>query len=217
MDGCALLGEPVTPEFYVDFETVSDLDEDFSTFPIAGGQPLIFMIGCGYLAEAADRRVWTHRVFTASNLTLSEERRIIDEWLAHMTAVCEQAGVTLDGARAFHWSPAETSNLTSAYNAAFVRQGEPAWPRVPCLQRGRLQSDVRGVLLPQATPVRLSTMSMRCMPGPQPCSVVDTGTAPNFAKNGAECWLVAMSTRPAPRAAARSIRWFITARPRPRP
>jgi hypothetical protein len=123
--------EPVAPEFYVDFETVSDLDEDFSTFPVAGGQPLIFMIGCGYLAGPSDRRVWTHRVFTASSLTLAEERRIIDEWLAHMAAVCDDAGVTLDVARAFHWSPAETSNLTNAYNAAFVRQGEPAWPRVP--------------------------------------------------------------------------------------
>jgi len=123
--------EPAVPEFYVDFETVNDLDEDFSAFPIAGGQPLIFMIGCGHLAGAADGPVWTHRVFTASALTLAEERRIVDAWLAHMAAVCADAGVPLDCARAFHWSPAETSNLTNAYNAAFVRQGEPAWPSVP--------------------------------------------------------------------------------------
>ncbi|HIC14291.1 MAG TPA: hypothetical protein EYO83_04045, partial [Gemmatimonadetes bacterium] len=32
-------------EFFVDFETVSDLDDDFSRIPERGGQPLIFMIG----------------------------------------------------------------------------------------------------------------------------------------------------------------------------
>jgi hypothetical protein len=127
----AMWRDPVAPEFYVDFETVTDLDEDFSTFPVAGGQPLIFMIGCGHLAGAPDRPVWTHRAFTTASLTLVEERRIIDEWLAHMAAVCADAGVPLDRARAFHWSPAETSTLTSAYNAAIVRQGQPAWPAVP--------------------------------------------------------------------------------------
>ena len=35
-------GEPLL-EFYVDFETVSDLDDDFANLPEKGGQPLIFM------------------------------------------------------------------------------------------------------------------------------------------------------------------------------
>ena len=38
-------------EFYVDFETVSDLDDDFSKLPSKGGQPLIFMIGCGHVED----------------------------------------------------------------------------------------------------------------------------------------------------------------------
>jgi|SRR5713101_2688782 len=44
--------EPTVPEFYVDFETVSHLDDDFASFPEPGGQPLIFMIGCGQLTGA---------------------------------------------------------------------------------------------------------------------------------------------------------------------
>jgi hypothetical protein len=123
--------DPVVPEFYVDFETVSDLDDDFSAFPRAGGQPLIFMIGCGHFAGPADRRCWTFSAFTARSLSLPEERRIIDEWLAHMVGVCDDAGTTLDRARLFHWSPAETSTLTSAYNAAEIRQGRPGWPALP--------------------------------------------------------------------------------------
>jgi predicted RecB family nuclease len=37
----------------------------------------------------------------------------------------------LEEARLFHWSPAETSSLTEAYNAAIVRQGSPPWPKLP--------------------------------------------------------------------------------------
>ena len=35
-------------EFFVDFETVSNIEDDFSKFPKQGGQELVFMIGCGY-------------------------------------------------------------------------------------------------------------------------------------------------------------------------
>jgi len=119
------------PEFFVDFENVSDLDENFSTFPDAGGQALIFMIGCGHFTGPADALAWNFRVFTVDALVPGDERRAIEAWLAHMSAICEAAGRTLDQARVFHWSPAETSTLTEAYNAAHRRHGEPAWPAVP--------------------------------------------------------------------------------------
>jgi hypothetical protein len=121
----------VTTEFYVDFETVSDLDEDFARFPEAGGQPLIFMIGCAYLSGSAESPQWNHRVFTACSLTPAEERRIVEEWFAFMQRVCQESGSSLGDARVFHWSPAETSNLTEAYNAAHVRHGQPDWPTIP--------------------------------------------------------------------------------------
>jgi hypothetical protein len=63
--------EPVAAEFYVDFETVSDLNDDFTAFPEAGGQPLIFMIGCAQMS--ADSQ-WHHRFFTARSLTLPVAR-----------------------------------------------------------------------------------------------------------------------------------------------
>lgn len=127
----ALWRECSPAEFYVDFETVSDLDEDFRAFPLAGGQPLIFMIGCGWWSAAVDRPVWNHRVFTTPRLTLANERQIIEDWLATMAAVCLERGTTLAEARVFHWSPAETSTLVSAYNSAFERQGQPDWPTIP--------------------------------------------------------------------------------------
>src|SRR5262249_42005374 len=67
-------------EFYVDFETVSDLDDDFSQIPTRGGQPMIFMIGCGHVEDGD----WKFKSFTADALTEPCEAAIIDDWLAHM-------------------------------------------------------------------------------------------------------------------------------------
>ncbi|MGH7229701.1 MAG: hypothetical protein ACREIH_10885, partial [Nitrospiraceae bacterium] len=122
---------PKPAEFYVDFETVNDLDDDFSKLPQKGGQPLIFMLGCGYLADPSDTRTWTFKVFTADRLIPDEERRVITEWLAHMRKVCSGRKTTLEASRLFHWSPAETSTLTNAYNSAASRHGFPLWDRLP--------------------------------------------------------------------------------------
>ncbi len=90
-DGCKVLpervgtdretwGEPAAVEFYVDFETVSNLDDDFSAMPDAGGQPLVFMIGCGHMEEGK----WTFKVFTTDLLNEECEAEVIDAWFAHM-------------------------------------------------------------------------------------------------------------------------------------
>jgi predicted RecB family nuclease len=120
-----------TAEFYVDFETVSDLDDDFGKLPQKGGQPLIFMIGCGYLTNPSDPQTWTFKVFTAERLTPDEERRVISEWLANLRSVCAERKTNLEESRLFHWSPAEVSTLTTAYNSAASRHGLPSWDRLP--------------------------------------------------------------------------------------
>jgi hypothetical protein len=102
---------PAPVEFFVDFETVSDLDDDFTGFPLAGGRPMIFMIGCGQLLPG---RHWKFRTLTTDRLSDLEERRIIDEWLAYMREVCRARRTRLEEARVFHWSPAETVSLSTA-------------------------------------------------------------------------------------------------------
>ena len=37
-------------EFYVDFETVNDLNDDFSKIPTANGDNCVFMIGVGWIS-----------------------------------------------------------------------------------------------------------------------------------------------------------------------
>lgn len=111
-------------EFYVDFETVSDLADDFSRMPQRGGQPLIFMIGCGHL-EAGQ---WRFACFVADDLTEESEARIIGAWLAHMDAVKQRIAPSGDAPRVIHWSPAETSTFETAYNSARERHSDNGWP-----------------------------------------------------------------------------------------
>jgi hypothetical protein len=112
-------------ELYVDFETVNDLNDDFSTFPKKGGQSLIFQVGCGTYIEGT----WTFAQFTAHDLSSAAEADMIDVWLAHVDAVAKAAGLSgAADARLFHWSPAETTFMEGAYNSARARHPERGWP-----------------------------------------------------------------------------------------
>lgn len=111
-------------EFYVDFETMTDLADDFSHMPERGGQALIFMIGCGHIEDGE----WQFRTFLADEITEHAEAGIIDEWLSHMEGV--HARLTPDGEapHVIHWSPAEVGNFVTAYNSATARHPARAWP-----------------------------------------------------------------------------------------
>ncbi len=109
-------------EFFVDFETVGDLDDDFARFPERGGQPLIFMVGCGHV-EAGE---WKFECFIADRLDEPSEARAIDDWFAHMAAV--RARLAPDArAMVVHWSPHERFTLEEAFDAAVVRHPEKDW------------------------------------------------------------------------------------------
>ena len=62
-------------EFYVDFEYCSDLNDDFSKLPEKGGQPLIFMIGCGHVENGK----WRFKSLVVNDLSETEELRVIQE------------------------------------------------------------------------------------------------------------------------------------------
>ena len=104
-------------EFFVDFEDVHDLNDDFSTFPKSGGQAMIFMIGCGHLEEGD----WKFRCFVAARLNAPSEARIVEDWLAHMDQTSRHFGVR--DPQVFHWSNAEPTR----YKAARGRHAHRAW------------------------------------------------------------------------------------------
>ncbi len=111
-------------EFYVDFESVSDLNDDFSKMPQRAGTPMIFMIGCGHVEDGE----WVFRQFTVDILTPPEERRILDEWFAYMAAVRESEGPDGSLPLIFHWSPAERLSLVAEYNSVAFRHPDIDWP-----------------------------------------------------------------------------------------
>lgn len=113
-------------EFYVDFETVSDLADDFSTFPIRGGQPMIFMIGCGHIENGN----WEFKCFVADRLTEDYEASIIDQWYSHMSEV--KTRLVPDGPEpnAIHWHRAEPGWLEQDTDSAFNRHTGHHWTPV---------------------------------------------------------------------------------------
>lgn len=114
-------------EFYVDFEFCSDLNDDFRDLPQRGGQPLIFMIGCGHLEDGE----WRFRSFVAELLSEEEELRIIREWVEHMSAVRVRLDPGDAQPRIMHWSNAEVTAIENAHNSARNRHGEQAdWPHL---------------------------------------------------------------------------------------
>ena len=115
---------PAAGEIYVDFETVSNLRDDFVAFPKQGSQSLIFQIGCGRWVDGE----WRFEQFTAHSLTVTAEAEMLDRWIAHLRALAAEAGVPLAELRLFHWSAAETSMLETAYDSARHRHPERDWP-----------------------------------------------------------------------------------------
>ncbi len=114
--------DPSRLEFYVDFETVSDMDDDFTRIPDRGGQPMIFMIGCGHLEGGQ----WQFRCFTAEELTEACEASILNDWVTHMHSVRARLGAEGTEPLVIHWSKAETSSIRDAYNAAIRRHPSQA-------------------------------------------------------------------------------------------
>lgn len=117
-------GTPV--EFFVDFETVSDLDDDFTEIPNKGGQPLIFMIGCGYL----ENNEWKWKGFTVDSLEEDSEKVIIYQWLSYMSQVKESLDPLGEVPLVYHWSNAEQSTFESAFNSVQKRHPNEEWPEI---------------------------------------------------------------------------------------
>lgn len=118
---------PAPLELYVDFETVSNLADDFTSLPGVGGQPLIFQVGCGW-HEDGEWRFWQR---TADRLDPPSEAGIVDSWVGRVDGLLTVRGLGPADLRVVHWSHAEASSLDTAYNDARTRRPAKAWPDIP--------------------------------------------------------------------------------------
>ena len=107
-------------EFFVDFETVNNINDNFAKFPEQGGDALIFMIGCGHEYNGK----FEFKIFTGDRLDVYEEARLITEWINYMGQVTSDIlGETDEKPKIFHWSPAEVSFMKSA-RENLIKDGE---------------------------------------------------------------------------------------------
>lgn len=113
-------GEPQALEFFVDFETVNNSDDDFARFPQAGGQPLIFMVGCGHMEHG----VWKFENFIAERATEGAEAKVIADWLHHMESTRLRLAPHLARPICFHWSAAEDNTFRGQYDSFRKRHPE---------------------------------------------------------------------------------------------
>ena len=118
---------PAPLELYVDFETVSNLADDFSRLPAMGGQTLIFQVGCGRWEDGA----WRFAQWTVDRIGEADEAVLIGAWIDHMDGLRRERGLRWEDVRLVHWWAAETSAFDTAYNSARTRHGRPDWPDLP--------------------------------------------------------------------------------------
>lgn len=99
-------------EFYVDFETTNDLNDNFSTFPEANGCAIIFLIGCVSVNNTTGERKFTS--YTVDRLTPQSEKQSIETWLSDMERDLIDAGGENDDMVMYHWGNAENWMLRKA-------------------------------------------------------------------------------------------------------
>jgi putative phage-type endonuclease len=117
-------------EFFVDFETVGNLNDDFGKLPYPNASSMIYMVGCGWYDpddEYADIDGWAFRSFTVDHATVDEEARILREWVALMEDLKQKFGTSYP--RVYHWSHAEKTFFNRANNRHRVvtEHNHPNW------------------------------------------------------------------------------------------
>jgi len=95
-------------ELFIDFEVVNDILDDFTQFPIAPKNEIVFMIGVGYVDRAT--RQWNYVNFVIDHLTLQDERVLFDKFDAFLGQWKRNYGNT----PLYHWGHAEQTFFRNA-------------------------------------------------------------------------------------------------------
>lgn len=97
-------------EFYLDFEAIGNLYDDFSTFPEAGDMSMIFLVGVVVVDHV--RQTKEYHSYLAESLTHASERTMINQMLADFREKTREHGQ--DFIPLYFWSNAENYMLKRA-------------------------------------------------------------------------------------------------------
>jgi hypothetical protein len=108
-------------EFFVDFETVTDVCCDMSSLPSVGGLSMIFTIGVGYVSGSStgDESMWIYQKFTVDSLTLQEENRICTDFSNYIKEIMRKYRCYEEDVLFPHWSHAEPTAWENACEKYF--------------------------------------------------------------------------------------------------
>ncbi len=116
---------PKKIEFYVDFETITNVMTDFKHFPYVENNSMIFMIGVGYIEPFIDH--WVYKNFTVNCLDLLEEKKICLEFVEYISSVSKVHKV--NSPSCVHWAHAEQTFWSKAVDrhTSAIEDSEWIW------------------------------------------------------------------------------------------
>lgn len=153
--GREFLDAPAPLELFVDVESVSNADDDFSAMPRANGRAQIVVVGCGGNVDGQ----WIFRQWIVDAITRDEEIRVLDEWLAWVTGLAAERGLSLASVPICHWSAAEPVTIERAYATARDRSPECELPSLSWFDVYREIFIANRVAVAGAFDLRLKSMS----------------------------------------------------------
>jgi hypothetical protein len=97
-------------EFYLDFEFVNDLDDDFSHFPMGSSSKYIYMVGWLYVNHIKSEVKYFN--FLVNRLNKDQEISMINSWLDEMASLNNnQKNITI-----YHWGQQKNCSLNLIYH-----------------------------------------------------------------------------------------------------
>ena len=129
--------------FYVDFEFLNSCDLSFDY----ESKTHLYMIGLGYMDPISEK--WKYEVFVPRNLTDTDEKSNVRNWLYRMNQIKKQ--YNFDKYRIFHWSKAEPS-LYNKLNDKYMFRCNFDWydllqefRKIPFTQEGVFDFNLKNV------------------------------------------------------------------------
>jgi hypothetical protein len=104
-------------EFFIDFESVNGVDDDFKQFPRATNNSMIYMIGCVVVNNETGKM--DYRSYIVDRLKQSSEKDMIETWISDMTKLCPSGKFYC-----YHWSNAEKWMLERALDRNTYQGGK---------------------------------------------------------------------------------------------
>lgn len=113
----------VRVEFFLDFETFTNIFDDFSILPNVAGpnvdpdeMSIVFMSGLGVSVKTSDGHIkWEYYNFRVPELSNEHEYEMIDRLYKKIQEKCDEHNIKIENAKIYHWGHIEQSIVTKLY------------------------------------------------------------------------------------------------------